>query len=270
MEPDSALTDRAYWDRVHCGRRQRPHSWRRTFRLWLNRGFDSHEHLVFTHILSKYLSATGRVIELGCAPGRNLLGLCRRFGLEPFGVEYSEPGYQATLDEFQRQNVSPNGIIHGDFSDPSLLKRYSEYFDVVFSRGLIEHFSDPDTVVGYHVKLLKPGGQLIISIPNLRAAAYYPFASSMFPDVLAAHNLKIMRLPAFKALFEKQPLRPHYCDYLGSFNLGFMFGSGSYLVSRLQAGFDALMINTARHYQLRSRHISPQLLFVGTKFGTSK
>ena len=270
MESDSTLTDRAYWDRVHRGRRRRPDSWRRRFRLWLNRGYDSHEHLVLTHILGKYLSGTRRAIELGCAPGRNLLGLCTRFGLEPFGVEYSEPGYRATLNEFNLQGVDPKGVIHGDFSDPALLRRYREHFDVVFSRGLIEHFTDPDTVVGYHVELLKPGGQLIVSIPNLRAAAYYPIASRLFPDVLAAHNLNIMRLPAFEALFANQPLNPHYCDYLGSFNLGFMFGSGSYLISRLQAGLDALMINTARHYQLRSRHISPHLLFVGTKFGTSK
>ena len=270
MKPDSDLTDRAYWERVHRASRPKADSWRRTFRLWLNRGYDSHEHLVRTHILSKYLPRAGRAIELGCAPGRNLLAFCARFGLEPFGVEYSEPGYQATLHEFQRQGVDSQGIIHGDFSEPVFRRRHRESYDVVFSRGLIEHFTDPETVVDYHVELLKPGGQLVISIPNLRAAAYYPVTSLLAPDVLAAHNLDIMRLPAFRSLFTTQPLRTHYCDYLGSFKLSFMFGSGSYLISRLQAGIDALMINTVGHRQLRNRHISPHLLYVGTKLGVSQ
>lgn len=265
MRSDSTLTDRAYWDRWHRARRPGTDSWRRRFRIWLNRGYDSHEHLVSTHILGKYLPRGGRVIELGCAPGRTLLALCARFGLEPFGVDYSEAGYSATLNEFQRQGVEPRGIAHGDFADPEFRRRHRESFDVVFSGGLIEHFTDPAAVVTFHVDLLKPGGQLVVSVPNLAGHMYYPVASVTMPDVLAAHNLNIMRLPAFKALFTNLPLHTQYCDYLGSLDLRFMFRPGSYLVSRLQMGLDAFMIHVAGHRQLRNRHTSPHLLYVGTK-----
>ena len=41
-------------------------------------------------------------------------------------------------------------------------------FDVVMSRGFIEHFDEPSSVVDRHLDLLKPGGLLVVSIPNLR------------------------------------------------------------------------------------------------------
>lgn len=265
MEPDSTLTDRSWWNRWHRAQRPATDSLRRRVRIWLNRGYDSHEHLVRMHVLGRYLPCGGRAIELGCAPGRTLLALCARFGLEPFGIDYSDVGYQATLNEFQRQGVEPRGIIHGDFTDPAFRRRHRESFDVVFSGGLIEHYTDPAAVVAFHVELLKPGGQLVISVPNLRATMYYPVASLTMPDVLAVHNLNIMRLPVFKDLFANQPLQTHYCDYLGSLDLRFMFHPGNYLVSRLQMGLDAFMIRVAGRHQLRNRHTSPHLLYVGTK-----
>ena len=40
-------------------------------------------------------------------------------------------------------------------------------FDVVMSAGFIEHFSDVPSVVDKHICYLKPGGTLIMSVPNL-------------------------------------------------------------------------------------------------------
>ena len=267
MKPDAALTDRAFWDRRHQGSRPAAAgvSRRRRFLLWLNRGFDSHYHFLTTHILGQYLPRGGRIIELGCAPGRTLLDLCARFGMTPFGIDSSDVGYQATLDEFQRKGVDPRGIIHGDFADPAFRRRYRESFDVVYSGGLIEHFTDPAAVVAYHVELLKPGGRLVVSVPNLRAALYYPVASLTQPEVLAAHNLDVMRLPAFRAVFANEPLRTDFCDYLGFLNVAFMFRPGNRLIYYLQLAIDTTMIRVAGRRDLRNRHTSPYLLYVGTK-----
>ena len=87
-----------------------------------------------------------------------LLDICTRYGLEPFGIEYSESGYRATVDEFERRSVDPSGIMQGDLTDPEFRRRYREYFDIVYSGGLIEHFVNPIDIVGYHVELSKPGG----------------------------------------------------------------------------------------------------------------
>jgi SAM-dependent methyltransferase len=42
----------------------------------------------------------------------------------------------------------------------------SASFDLVFSQGLIEHFADPLPVVAPQVELLKPGGCLVINVPQ--------------------------------------------------------------------------------------------------------
>jgi 2-polyprenyl-3-methyl-5-hydroxy-6-metoxy-1,4-benzoquinol methylase len=45
-----------------------------------------------------------------------------------------------------------------------------EAFDVVLSGGFIEHFTDVAAIVQKHLQLLKPGGRLVVMIPNLKAS----------------------------------------------------------------------------------------------------
>lgn len=214
----------------------------------------------------------GRIIEIGCAPGRALLTFRRRFGLEPFGVEYSPVGHRATLAEFERQRVDSSGILLGDFTDPEFRRRHRERFDVVFSDGLVEHFTNPAAAVEHHVELLKPGGRLVIGIPNLRGAIYHPVLSLTCPDILAVHNLDVMRLPEFRMLFANQPLDAHYCDYLGTVSLPLMIRSRptSSVLDYAQAVLDVLLTHVLQHRDLHNRFTSPYLLYVGTRHGPSK
>ena len=39
-------------------------------------------------------------------------------------------------------------------------------FDLVYSLGVIEHFEDARSIVEKHLFLTKPGGRVVISIPN--------------------------------------------------------------------------------------------------------
>ena len=276
-KPDS-LTSRGYWDglhHMHQPSRRKPW-WHIPVRRWLYRGFYSHADLVRTYVLEKYLPRQGKLMEIGCAPGRVLLAFRSRFGLEPFGVEYSDSGYRATVAEFEQQHVDSRGIIRGDFTDPEFRSRYREHFDVVFSNGLIEHFVNPTDVVGYHVELLKPGGQLVIVIPNLCGLLYHPVLSLTCPDILAIHNLSIMRLSKFHTLFANQPLDVHYCNYLGTVSLPLMIRPQPqsrvlktfFVVA--QAVFDILLVNILRHRDLHNQFTSPYLLYIGTKHGGSK
>ena len=266
MTGPDPLTSRDYWEHLYQTRQRRRDPWHRPVRRWLSRGFHSHKDLVLSHVLGRYLPRQGRLVEIGCAPGEVLLALCTRFGLEPFGIEYSDIGYRATVDEFERQQVDARGVMRGDIIDPVFRHRYREHFDVVFSAGFIEHFANPTDVVGYHFELLKPGGQLVILIPNLRALLYKPILGITCPDVLAIHNLSIMRRSEFHALFTNHPVNTHYCNYLGMLELGLMFRPNTARFSlAIQAMFDVLLINILQHHDLHNRFTSPSLLYVGTK-----
>ena len=277
MTESDSLTSRDYWEGVHHMHQPRSCKpwWHIPVRRWLYRGFHSHADCVRTRVLEKYLPRQGRLVEIGCAPGRALLMFRTRFGLEPFGVEYSDSGYRATVAEFERQRVDSRGVIRGDFTDPKFRSRYREHFDVVFSNGLIEHFVNPAAIVGYHVELLKPGGHLVVVIPNLRGLLYHPVLSLTCPDILAIHNLSIMRLSEFHTLFTNQPLDVYYCDYVGTVSLPLMVRPQPNRILKTffvvaQAVFDILFVNILRHRDLHNRFTSPYLLYIGIKRGGSR
>jgi 2-polyprenyl-3-methyl-5-hydroxy-6-metoxy-1,4-benzoquinol methylase len=59
------------------------------------------------------------------------------------------------------------------------------------SWGPIEHFTDTESVISAHVNLLKPGGILIVSIPNLRGFNRWQ-VERWAADLLPLHNLSML------------------------------------------------------------------------------
>ena len=106
----------------------------------------------------------GEVLEVGCAPGKWLAFMSDEFGLKPSGIEYSEAGMNATFRNFEALGLEVGEIQAGDFFKIEPDRQY----DVVMSYGFIEHFTDVDEVVELHLRWLKPGGILILGVPNFR------------------------------------------------------------------------------------------------------
>jgi SAM-dependent methyltransferase len=87
-------------------------------------------------------------------------------------------------------------------------------FDAVFSLGLIEHFADPQPVVAAHARLLKPGGVLILGVPNFRGLNW-ALLKVFRPSVFAWHNLETMHVPAWKAWASPLGLKAEQLGYVG-------------------------------------------------------
>ena len=154
----------------------------------------------------------GEVLEVGCAPGKWLAFMATEFGLKPSGIEYSEAGMGATLRNFQLLGLASGRIQAGDFFQI----KPDRQFDVVMSFGFIEHFTDVDEVVALHMQWLKPGGTLILGVPNFRGI-YYFLQKVLNQDILDKHNLNIMHLDYFHHLADRYKLKPVTIRYLGSF-----------------------------------------------------
>ncbi|MCL6472832.1 MAG: class I SAM-dependent methyltransferase [Firmicutes bacterium] len=90
-------------------------------------------------------------LEIGCAPGRWIVYFRKHFGYRCYGLEISDQGYKQTVENLCAANVDAR-IIQAD---------------VVFSDGFLEHFTDLQSIIEKLVSLVKPGGILISSIPNL-------------------------------------------------------------------------------------------------------
>jgi len=107
-----------------------------------------------------------RVIEVGCGGSRWIGFFDRILNCETWGIDYSAEGLRLTQ---QSNAVRQSGLhlIQGDFFDESLLPY--EYFDLVYSGGFVEHFSETAVVTSRIAQILRPGGKVVTMIPNFVA-----------------------------------------------------------------------------------------------------
>ncbi len=235
--------------------------------------FQSYSEYLVDRLLQDHLPVRDdwKAIEIGCAPGGNLLRLNRLFGYQPYGVENNSTGAKTTRGAFASQGFDPRQVIETDFFSPAFQDEYHECFDVVFSSGFIEHFDEPKPVIAAHVRILKPGGYLFCSIPNLKSFAF-PFLICFARDLLRAHNLDIMHPQAYRMLFDDLGLETRFCAGIGMFKLfGVALRSESSLRGLIARAMDrgADAVETLLFACLRGRAIesrwSPYLIYIGRK-----
>jgi SAM-dependent methyltransferase len=105
--------------------------------------------------------AGARVLEVGPGTGRDAAHAAS------LGAQVTVIDYVAESLVLTRRNAEAVGceiaLVHGDalatpFADGS--------FDVVFHQGLLEHFRDPLPLLRENVRILAPGGVLLVDVPQ--------------------------------------------------------------------------------------------------------
>ncbi|KXK28598.1 MAG: type 12 methyltransferase [Bacteroidetes bacterium OLB12] len=102
-------------------------------------------------------------------------------------------------------------------SAPIFLKHAPvQQYDLVFSNGFIEHFTNYDEVLDKHAAYLKKGGAMMVMIPNKR---YFRKWYGYLVDYknLKAHNLECMHLTLFSDFAKRNGLEVKYLSYYGGF-----------------------------------------------------
>jgi len=114
--------------------------------------------------LSRYARPPGRLLDVGCGYGR-LLYLAREAGWDAQGLELSS----ATAVRVQALLGVP--VLAADFleTDPPDADRAS--FDVVSLRHVLEHLPYPRLAIQRIRAWLKPGGLLLLEMPNIEGWA---------------------------------------------------------------------------------------------------
>ena len=96
--------------------------------------------MIYNNFLPKIKDA--KILDVGCVPGNNLIKFHKKFGFDPYGVDYSEIGVEKNKENFISNNLNLNNIICIDFFSNSFKNQYKKFFDIVFSGGFIfRHFS---------------------------------------------------------------------------------------------------------------------------------
>lgn len=139
--------------------------------------------------------AAGRLLDVGCATGLFLDGM-RRLGWDVAGVEPDERAADYARGRFGL-SIFPGRLEHAPYPAGS--------FDAITLWDVLEHVHDPRHTLADLARLLRPGGLLVLSLPN--------------PDSLEARLLREhwlgWDLPRHLNLFRPRQLRAH----LGQFGL---------------------------------------------------
>lgn len=104
-----------------------------------------------------------RALDLGCADGF-LAAQLREHGWHVTGVDVTaRPGVKQRVDRF----------VAGDLDDglpPAVLE--DEPYDLIVAADVLEHVRDPEQVLQELHDVLRPGGRLLVSVPNF--GHWYP------------------------------------------------------------------------------------------------
>lgn len=97
-----------------------------------------------------------RVLDVGCGPG-NVAALLNNESFEYVGVDYRKP-----------EDLHPNvGVFHEKDLEKDFDLDYGREFDYVVFGDILEHLREPAKILEGAHRYLKPGGQIIVSVPNI-------------------------------------------------------------------------------------------------------
>lgn len=117
-----------------------------------------------SRLFRRFLKPNSKILEAGCGGSVWLPFFGKYLGCEIWGVDYSPEGVELAQDILKDEGVQGR-IVYGDAFHNKILPQ--DYFDAVWSYGLIEHFNDVGGAVEGLVSYLRPGGVMITLVPNL-------------------------------------------------------------------------------------------------------
>jgi ubiquinone/menaquinone biosynthesis C-methylase UbiE len=115
-------------------------------------------------VLELFDQPGGAVLDAGCGPGVMVEDLVRDAGCELWGVDVSANMISRAIQEYSgspRVHFSVGAVENLDFPTDS--------FDAVLSMGVLEYLDHPGPAVEEMYRVLKPGGTLIVTVPNAQS-----------------------------------------------------------------------------------------------------
>jgi len=206
-----------------------------------------------------------RFLEIGCYPGGFLWYFSRYFGYAVCGIEYIDWCCRETRRLLEACGVQGE-IIQADIFDYEQPAE-DRLWDVVASFGFLEHFQDSRAVLKKHLELLKPGGYLVLTVPN-HQALYGKILEWAAPELYKIHHILSLEqiVDALRGAGEVEIVEEGYYGRLG---LGH---TGIYLRAKETNPFISQMaralvfgLETAGLILPRSRLLSPMIAVIARK-----
>jgi ubiquinone/menaquinone biosynthesis C-methylase UbiE len=103
------------------------------------------------------------VLEMACGNGDMSVVIAKK-GIKLHGIDIKENGIKWAISSAAAQGLS--NTTHFEVSDAANTKFPNDYFDSVIIPELIEHIKDPHRIITEALRVVKPGGLVLISVPD--------------------------------------------------------------------------------------------------------
>jgi len=151
------------------------------------------------YLFDRYeLKSGDDLLDIGCGRGEFLAGFIK-CGVSGYAVDQSEAARKYCPEaELRNSDIENNGIPYPD-----------NFFDVVYSKSVIEHFHYPERLVKEMFRILKPGGLAITLCPawEYNYKIYFedyshrtPFMLESLRDIQIIHGFEDVKVEFFRQL----------------------------------------------------------------------
>ena len=138
----------------------------------------------FVRLLDEAIAGDARVVEVGCGTGQMCLYLARADRVV-VGLDFSRAALRLGAEAARRFGVGGVQFVESDLRNPGVR---AGAFDVVYSSGVLHHTPDPRASFAGLVRLVRPGGAVVLGLYNA------------FARVPTRLRRAIARLTAFRAV----------------------------------------------------------------------
>jgi ubiquinone/menaquinone biosynthesis C-methylase UbiE len=136
--------------------------WQQYHKQWADRDTIPANPRTIKAILNTFESIKGKkILEVGSGTGRDSIYLAK-LGAECVLLDYIDASLQTACTIANKEGISIKTIK----ADANNIPFESEYFDMVFSQGFLEHFIEPLALLKEQIRVLKKGGFLLIDVPQ--------------------------------------------------------------------------------------------------------
>ncbi len=108
--------------------------------------------------------ASGEVLDIGCSQGISSI-LCARNGLTVLGVDVQADRVEYALAERDQEPEEVRARLDFRLSDANALDLPDASFDTVLMGEIVEHSPDASPLLDEAVRVLRPGGRLVLTTP---------------------------------------------------------------------------------------------------------
>ena len=129
------------------------------FPIWISNGLWREAN--YLRYMTLRNTPPGKLLDVGCGGGR-FMNRMARMGWEVEGIDFDEKTTEKITRRYGMKTYTGDLVSCG-FPDAS--------YDAITMSHTIEHLFDPDKTLKECMRILKPGGRLVITTPNVEGIA---------------------------------------------------------------------------------------------------